>query len=234
MDLEHEFFVPTSITNAWSALADVPTVARCMPGAALDDVSDSPYTGTITVKVGAITIKFKGEATVTDRDERKFRMELSCKGVDVRGASTADALIVMQLADSGADTTRVNVTTNVQLSGKVAQFGRGMLQSVSDTILRKFVSNLEAELGVQSSQESGRQQSSESNTPTQQRATSADTQVNSAANRTNDEVIDLGAAALPALWGKYGPIVLSAVASLIAIRALSRARRTCPHCGKAL
>src|SRR5690606_16807679 len=132
MDLHHRFTVGASTEDTWRLLSDVPRVARCMPGASIDEGSSDPYQGGVKMKVGAVTVQMRGVIHVTQLDDAGHRLELSAEGNDPRGGSGATARIAMQLSEAGPESTEVSVTTTLQLSGKVAQFGQGMLEDVSN------------------------------------------------------------------------------------------------------
>ena len=225
MDLDHSFTVKATTDEAWQALTDVPRVARCMPGAALDEESSDPYTGTVKVKVGAVAVKFRGELTFAELDESAHSLQLDCRGKDVRGASGASAMIRMVLAEQSPGTTEVRVTTNLQLSGKVAQFGRGMLQDVSNAILQRFVANLERDLrgetpGAAAWTSDPVATPSEASTATT--APSGRPAAPSPTSSEDDDMIDLGATVLPVLMKRYGPTALGVVGVLLGLWALVR------------
>lgn len=240
MDLDHSFTVKASADEAWRALTDVGRVARCMPGAALDEESSDPYTGTVKIKVGAVAVKFRGELSFAELDESTHSLQLDCRGKDVRGASGASAMIRMVLSEQSAGSTEVRVTTNLQLSGKIAQFGRGMLQDVSNAILQRFVSNLERDLrggeSVSAPGGSDPEPASEgapvtdSDTSTPSAATSRPAPQSRpapprGADDDDDDMVDLGATVLPVLVKRYGTVALSGLAAVLALVALVRSSR---------
>lgn len=142
MELVNEFIVKVPIEEAWVTLTDVELIAPCLPGAQLQEIEGDTYRGIVKVKVGPILATFKGEATFVERDEVAHKAVLKAKGRETGGKGNADALITAQLYDEGA-TTRVNVLTDLNITGKVAQFGRGALADVSSKLLAQFVENLE-------------------------------------------------------------------------------------------
>lgn len=233
MDLTHDFTVGAPIGRTWAALTDVPRVARCMPGAAVEESSADPYVGTVTVRVGAVTQKFRGTISFAERDESAYRLQMDLEGRDVRGASGASATLTMALTDQGSESTGVSVVTSLQLSGKVAQFGQAMLEDVSNSILAKFVDNLEAELRGGSAPDrqaskpgahSDQHESSDAPTPTTvNRAPNLPKK--SDASEGQDDVLDLGGAVGPVLVRRYGGTLLSIGALLIALLALVRTFR---------
>ncbi|VAW06801.1 Carbon monoxide oxidation accessory protein CoxG [hydrothermal vent metagenome] len=142
MKIENEFRVNAPIDVAWAFLTDIPAIAPCMPGAKLTSVEDQTYAGTIKVKVGPVTAEYSGTATFVEKDDTAHRLELSAKGRDSRGSGNADAVIVAQLTPDD-DTTVVNIDTDLKISGKVAQFGRGVMVDVSNKLIGQFVECLE-------------------------------------------------------------------------------------------
>jgi carbon monoxide dehydrogenase subunit G len=142
MELINEFDVSVPIDTAWSVLTDVERIAPCLPGAQLQEIEGEEYRGIVKVKVGPITAQYKGRATFLEMDRETYRIVLDAAGRDTRGAGNASAIITAQLEPSGAGT-HVTVTTDLTVTGKVAQFGRGVLADVSAKILTQFVDNLE-------------------------------------------------------------------------------------------
>ena len=144
MDLNHEFTVPVPVENAWSILTDVERIAPCLPGAQLQEVEGDTYRGVVKVKVGPIQAQFKGQASFVERDDAAHRAVLKGEGRDTGGKGNAYALITAELTANGADSTLVKVNTDLTITGKVAQFGRGAMADVSDKLLGQFVTNLNA------------------------------------------------------------------------------------------
>ena len=144
MELVNDFTVNAPIDEAWATLTDLERIAPCMPGAQLTEIEGENYRGVVKVKVGPITAQFKGQAHFVERDEAAHRAALKAEGRDTGGKGNASAVITAQLAAVGADSTQVTVTTDLTITGKVAQFGRGALADVSDKLLKQFVTNLES------------------------------------------------------------------------------------------
>jgi len=147
MKLEHDFTVPTSIDEAWKVLLDVERVAPCMPGATLLTVDGDDFTGTVKVKVGPIQVTYKGTAKFTERDEAAHRAVIEASGKEARGSGTAAATVTAQLTASGADKTTVSVETDLNVTGKPAQFGRGVMEEVAGKLIGQFANCLADELG---------------------------------------------------------------------------------------
>ena len=143
MELSNEFDVAAPIDEAWKVLTDLETIAPCMPGAQLTEVEGDDYRGTVKIKVGPITAKFKGTASFVEQDVANHRAVLRAKGKDTGGKGNADATITAQLSPAGTGT-HVVIATDLNISGRVAQFGRGALADVSSKLLGQFVDCLES------------------------------------------------------------------------------------------
>ena len=142
MDLNHEFTVPVPVADAWKILTDVERIAPCLPGAELQEVEGDTYRGVVKVKVGPIQAQFKGQASFVERDDNAHKAVLKGEGRDTGGKGNASALITAELTSESAASTKVVVTTDLSITGKVAQFGRGAMADVSDKLLGQFVENL--------------------------------------------------------------------------------------------
>ena len=142
MDLNHEFIVNVPVNDAWVILTDLERIAPCLPGAQLTEVEGDTYRGQVKVKVGPIVAQFKGQASFVTRDDVAHRAMLKGEGRDTTGKGTASAIITAQLTAVTPTSTKCSVVTNLTISGKVAQFGRGALADVSDKLLAQFSENL--------------------------------------------------------------------------------------------
>ncbi|MFB8030108.1 MULTISPECIES: SRPBCC family protein [unclassified Streptomyces] len=141
MQLDHTFFVPAGPDDAWKLFHDLARVAPCMPGAVLDTLDGDAFTGRVKVKIGAVQMSYRGEGTVT-RDEAARSMRLDLSGSETRGAGTASATVTATLTP-GTDGTRVHVRTDLDITGRPAQFGRGIMTEVGDRLVRQFADRLE-------------------------------------------------------------------------------------------
>lgn len=148
MRLEHSFTVPVPVASAWAVLLDLPRIAPCMPGATLTGVQDDTFTGTVKVKLGAIALTYRGQGRFLERDEAARRMTVEATGKDVRSAGTAAATVTATLAADG-DRTTVEVITDLSVTGKPAQFGRGMIAEVGGKLIGQFADCLASTLGEQ-------------------------------------------------------------------------------------
>ncbi|WP_319455029.1 MULTISPECIES: SRPBCC family protein [unclassified Mycobacterium] len=145
MELNNEFRVAVPAAKTWEVLTDVERVAPCLPGATLLSVDGDDFTGAVKVKVGPITVSYQGIASFQEKDAVAQRVVLKAEGKETRGNGTAAALVTAQIKDEG-DSTSVVITTDLAISGKAAQFGRGVLADVSGNLIAQFAKSLEAEL----------------------------------------------------------------------------------------
>jgi uncharacterized protein len=147
LKIDNEFTVGVPIDRAWAVLTDLEGIAPCMPGAVLTGVEGDVYSGKVKIKVGPITSEYAGTARFTERDEVNHRAVIDANGRDVRGAGNAAAAITAQLRAEGSSTV-VSVDTDLKISGKIAQFGSGMIKEVSTKLLGQFVDCLEGKLAA--------------------------------------------------------------------------------------
>ncbi|MGV9710659.1 SRPBCC family protein [Gordonia sp. NPDC003424] len=145
MQLEHTFSVDAPIADVWQALIDPNRVAGCMPGATLTEVDGDKFTGQIKVKIGPVALVYKGVGTFVEKDEGAHRAVIEGNAKESRGQGTAKATVSMSLKDEG-DTTTGTVLTDLAITGKPAQFGRGMLSDVGGKIIDQFSSCLSKKL----------------------------------------------------------------------------------------
>jgi len=145
MELTNEFRVAVPVETAWDLLTDVERIAPCMPGAQLQEIEGDEYRGVVKVKVGPITAQYKGAAQFESRDDVAHTAVIKGSGRDTRGQGNASATITMRLEPDGTGTV-VAVSTDLAITGKVAQFGRGVMADVSAKLLAQFVANLERDV----------------------------------------------------------------------------------------
>jgi uncharacterized protein len=145
MKIDNEFTVSAPIQTAWDILTDLEGIAPCMPGATLTGRDGDAYTGKVKIKVGPITSEYAGVASFVEKDDATHHAVIDAKGKDSRGAGNATALITADLTAQG-DRTLVSVSTDLKITGKIAQFGSGMIQEVSKKLLGQFVACLETKL----------------------------------------------------------------------------------------
>ncbi|HEX6326255.1 MAG TPA: SRPBCC family protein [Jiangellaceae bacterium] len=147
MRLEHEFTVPVPVEQAWDVLLDVERVAPCMPGATIESVQGDSFTGKVKVRVGPVTVAYTGTASFLEKDAETRRVVVQAKGRETRGAGTAAATVtaVLNQVDDG---TKVNVETDLAITGRPAQFGRGVMDEVGAKLLGQFADCLAERLGA--------------------------------------------------------------------------------------
>lgn len=142
MDLNHQFTVAVPVEDAWKILTDLERIAPCLPGAQLQEVEGDIYRGVVKIKVGPIQAQFKGQASFVERDDAAHKAVLKGEGRDTGGKGNASALITAEMTAVDATSTSVTVNTDLSITGKVAQFGRGAMADISDKLLGQFVENL--------------------------------------------------------------------------------------------
>ena len=204
MKIANEFTISAPVDEAWKVLSDLEQVVPLMPGAQLTGRDGDDYLGKVKVKVGPVTSEFSGKANFVERDEEHHRAVINGRGREARGSGNAAATVTTQLHPDG-ERTRVTVDTDLKIVGKLAQFGSGMLQQVSEKLLGEFVQSLEAKLAGPAAQE----------TPDQAVATAA-------AEPAPIDLIELaGGGALK----KYAPVLLAGLVLVVALALLGRRRR---------
>jgi len=142
MELTNSFVVDVPVDEAWAILTDVETIAPCLPGAQLQEIDGDEYRGIVKVKVGPITAQYRGVATFVERDAVAHRAVIKADGRDTRGQGNANALITAEMSADGPNRTAVTITTDLTVTGKVAQFGRGVMADVSGKLMTQFAENL--------------------------------------------------------------------------------------------
>lgn len=209
MDIENSFTVDAPIEEAWVLLTDLAEIAPCLPGAKLTDVTDGVYSGGVKIKVGPVTSEYKGTAEFVEKDDSTYLAVISGKGRDTRGAGNAQALITAQMVAVG-NQTQVDIVTDLKVSGKVAQFGRGVMQDVSTKLMGQFAECLESKIG-------------ESQAIDGIAAVSAQTEVDVdsgpavATVDDNDEALDLLEVAGGAVFKRFVPVLVVATILIVLI-----------------
>jgi len=148
MRLDYDFLVPRPIDQAWAALTDIERVAPCLPGAALTEVADDGYHGTVRVKVGPVVAQYAGVAKFRELDEDAHHAVLEAKGKERSGRGLASAVVTADLSGEGAQT-RVRVATDLTISGALAQFGRGAITEISERLFAQFIERLKESLDAE-------------------------------------------------------------------------------------
>lgn len=201
MQLENRFTVPVPAEDAWRILLDVRRVAPCLPGATLGDVDGDEFTGNVKVKVGPVMLTYKGQARFAQRDDAARSVVIEAAGRETRGSGTAAATVTARLTELGG-TTEVHVVTDLNVTGKPAQFGRGVLVDLSTKLIDQFAQRLAAEV-----QAGGGAEPVPDTTPTSPQPA---------------EAIDLlSTAGLPAAK-RFGPVLVVAVVALLVLLRVRR------------
>ena len=239
MELTHEFTVPARVEETWAALDNIASVGECFPGAVVTSAEGDTFAGTVKVKLGPIALVYHGTGTFVDKDESGRIMRIRAKGKDKRGNGTAGADVVATLVPEGEASTRVTVHTDLSITGKPAQFGRGVIQDVSDKLLGQFVECLAGKVGQgvdgavpgparQAAAEPGAEPGAGPGAPAAPAAAGAAAGA-SEPRRTpaagGDGVLDLGAALVPALLRSHGRQVVTVLAAVLTLRWLRGRRR---------
>ncbi len=244
MELSHRFTVPIGVEETWAHFNDIASVAECFPGAQVSEADESSFAGSVKVKLGPIALLYNGSGTFVEKDEAEHRFVVDAKGKDKRGNGTAGAKVTVTMTDA-AGSTDVSVETDLAITGKPAQFGRGVMQDVSDKLLGQFVACLEQRLA--GPEASAAESSAESSVPESSgpvgvadevgvaatAASAADTSAAPAAARPVAppqpppasqpvEALDLGSAVLPILLRTYWKQGLAALVALAVLRRLVR------------
>jgi carbon monoxide dehydrogenase subunit G len=202
VELEHSFTVPADIDTAWNTLLDVERIAMCMPGATLISVEGDTFKGEVKIKLGPVTMVFGGTASFVDKDVANHRLVINASGSETKGTSTAQATVTTQLVAESPALTRVDVNTDLAITGKPAQFGRGVMSDVAGRIIGQFAGNLEGVVAAGSGTSN---------------ATSSDSSATSAAMPAPAaDAIDMMEVAGGAVAKKLIPVALVVVAVVVA------------------
>jgi carbon monoxide dehydrogenase subunit G len=227
MELEHRFSVPVPVAQAWDVLLDVERIAPCMPGATVESFDGETIEGRVKVKVGPIQVTYAGTAKFVEKDEAGRRAVIDASAKEARGSGTAAATITAVLTDAGGSTDVV-VTTDLQITGKPAQFGRGVMVEVGNKILGKFAECLADELSGKPAAAAAGAETAAAAAGIAESTTAAGAQATTAPpplrRVPEEEAIDLlGTAGLPVLK-RVLPVVGAVVIALILWRLVSRRR----------
>ncbi|HWL42325.1 MAG TPA: SRPBCC family protein [Ilumatobacter sp.] len=212
------------IEEAWPIICDLEQIAPCMPGAQLDEIEGEIHRGTVKVKLGAITAQFKGEAVIVERDDEAHTATMKAKGRDTGGRGNAEATISAAAEALSPTSTRATVTTDLMITGKVAQFGRGIMGDVSKKLMDQFADNLNAMLDEQATapptEAAAEAKADDAAEPAP--TAPADDATPAPAVRKIDgpaaEPIDMAELAGPALIKRLGPVVAALLVLLLILR----------------
>tara|TARA_Y100000768_G_scaffold94131_1_gene68133 strand:- start:2620 stop:3282 length:663 start_codon:yes stop_codon:yes gene_type:complete len=210
MELKNEFRVGVPIEQAWRTLTDIEYIAPCMPGAQLTEIDGEEFKGQVKVKVGPITAQYKGTAKFKEKDESQHRLVLDATGRDTRGAGNAAAEVTAEMTSDG-DGTKIVITTDLKVTGKVAQFGRGVMADVSEKLIGQFVESLEQKLVESNEREVATSTTSESDSATADDDANEDNSGPRKINMPEPEPVDLLDTAGAPLFKRFGPFALVAL-----------------------
>ena len=217
MRLDHEFTVPASPEQVWKAVIDPESVAPCMPGATLTKVEGETFTGTVKVKLGPISLTYKGSGEFLEADEQAGKIVIKASGKDTRGAGTAAATVTVTLAEEGGST-KGTVATDLNVTGRPAQFGRGMISEVGGKILDQFATNLAEKLGASS-------QAAEPETPAEPEAAKPKLEAVKPAPQQEAEAIDLFEYAGSSVAKRLAPVLAGVAAFLVVLTIIRLIKR---------
>lgn len=223
MDLNNSFEVAADRATAWRVLNDVERIAPCLPGAQLEEIHGDEYKGNVKVKVGPVSAQYKGKATFIEQNEAEGRVVIKGDGRDSRGAGNANALITATLHEIDEHNTRVDVHTDLAITGKVAQFGRGVMADVSGKLMGQFAENLQ-ELLAEEQVSDDTADVADDAAPTQEAATEEEAKADEGPrkiNSTEAEAVDLLDAAGAPVFKRLLPVA-GIIALLLILRRLFR------------
>lgn len=243
MDLTHRFRVPTHVAEAWDHFQDLAAVAECFPGAQVTSVEGDSFSGTVKVKLGPIALQYNGSGTFLEKDEAGHRFVVEAKGKDKRGNGTAGATVTVTMTAADAASTDIEVLTDLSVTGKPAQFGRGVMQDVSDKLLGQFVACLEQRLATAEAEDAAAEASTPAPLATATEVAADEAGAAGAPEAApaaeagepkvhhplphppaHEEAIDLGSTVLPILAKAYWKQAVGAVVALLVLRRLFRRR----------
>ena len=234
--LVNEFTVNRPIDEAWPVICDLERIAPCLPGAQLQEIEGDEYRGIVKIKLGAVATQFKGAASFTSRDDANYTAALHAEGRDTGGRGNAAAEITARAEALSATSTRIEVVADLHITGKVAQFGRGILGDVSKKLMTQFATNLNAMLDEAepaesaATSETAASDSEETTDPASGAATASDTAQDATAPHEPEapkvrkidgpasEPIDMAGMAGPALAKRFGPVLVVLVLALLLLR----------------
>jgi carbon monoxide dehydrogenase subunit G len=236
VELKHTFTVPAPVETAWATLLDVEGIAPCFPGAALTSVEGDEFAGTVKVKLGPVSLQYAGKGRFVERDEAARRVVLEANGSDKRGNGTAGATVHARLEPAGEDRTTVVVETDLKVTGRPAQFGRGVLQDVGGRIIEQFATCLATRMAPEepaaepapepAAAPAGDSAADPAGDPP---GGSAGTAVAASSPRSVPQQqaaaeLDLGSVVLPSLVRRFGPVLVAGLLGLVIGRLLGRRR----------
>jgi len=221
--LEHTFVVPAPVEQTWAAFNDLERVVPCFPGATLTTYEGDEFTGSCKVKLGPVSLQYSGNGTFLERDPADHHAVIEAKGKDRRGNGTATARVTARLAEAGPGSTKVTVDTDLTITGRPAQFGRGLIQDVSNKLLDQFTTCLKTKLDTTPTDATP----PPSDAPAAQDAPPASTPPPPEAppppvSEPVEVSLDLGGTILPVLARRAAPYLIGAILALLLRRLIRR------------
>jgi len=211
MELENSFVVPADMETAWKTLLDVEAIAPCMPGATLTSFDGDNFTADVKVKLGPVMMLFGGEGKFVKRDEDTHTVVIDASGKEKKGAGTAAAVVTAQLIAEGPESTRAQIVTDLTVTGKAAQFGRGVMSDVSKRLIDQFAANLETVIMTRKAHESAPPASSAPIVDGAEPTVTATVTPPPPAPVLNNEALDLGSAAAIPVLKRVLPVVVGVI-----------------------
>jgi uncharacterized protein len=221
MKLDNEFTVGVPIEQAWAVLTDLELIAPCMPGAQLTGVNDDVYTGKVKIKVGPVTAEYTGTARFTEKDQASYRAVIDARGRDSRGNGNANAVISAQLQPAAAGT-QVNVSTDLTIAGRIAQFGSGMIKEVSARLLGQFTDCLEGKLAAGEAAPAGQPAEEPAAGSNGSLVAGTETQAAAPAAEAATPALDLMTVAGGAIYKRLVPLVVGVIVLAVIIYLIVR------------
>jgi carbon monoxide dehydrogenase subunit G len=222
MKLENEFTVPAPLEQAWAVLLDIERVAPCLPGAQVEPGGeDGEYAGTMTVKIGPITSRYKGTVKIERSDEAGHVAVMRAQAKDARGQGTAAATITSSMEET-PEGTRVKVETDMRVTGPAAQFGRGVMQDVSAKLMRRFAECLASEMSATPAEAEGGAGAPEPEPAAPSSAAAPPPPPRVEPERRAPEVLDLGEASRGAILKRALPLLGGVIAVVVLFRLVRR------------
>ncbi|MGA7204538.1 MAG: SRPBCC family protein [Specibacter sp.] len=214
MELKHHFTVPGSLAETWTAFNQLEDIAPCFPGAVLTGVDGDTFTGTVKVKLGPIAMLYAGTGEFLSRDEATHTVVISASGKDKRGNGTAGATVTAVLEADGTGTA-VSVTTDMNVTGKPAQFGRGVIQDISDKLLEQFVQCVIKKVAAPVVESPVVEPAEPAESPEYEPPEPQGPGIRQTQPPATE--LDLGSAVLPVLARRFGPAIMGALAVVVLV-----------------
>lgn len=225
MNIENSFSVNASVEDAWKVVLDLERVAPCLPGAAIEESAGDEYQGTMAVKLGPISARYRGTVKVEETDEANHRVVLRATGNETRGQGSASATITSSMSEENG-VTNVLVETDMEVTGKVAQFGRGIMQDVASELMDRFSTCVEQEIVGGGSEESNGIPQREAPSAAGEAATSQPRASAQQAPQREAQPLDLGSVSRGAVFKRAVPVLAGVGGvSLLAFLAVGIRRR---------